>query len=779
MVTGAEMATFTDPFLSLMPLAGWRDPTFYSLAVDRVRHVGDPVAIVVAESRRQAEDACELIIVDYRPLGSVATIGDALDPATAPVWPIAKGNVLLDAKRDYGAVDAEFARADVVVARRFVQHRIANQPMETRGLVVEIAGSGPPIVHAGTQTAHVLKWTLALMSGHQTIRRSLSTLARNRDRVRRFLDGAKAAGANQPTDAAPPDRAMIRDLLRQLARDPRRTLAMNQAFASLLAQDPADRPEVVAPDIGGAFGSKGLVSREDVAVFAVAQRLGRSIKWIEDRNENLMVGGHARDETVDLRLALDRDGTIRALAADLVIDQGAYPAFPFGAGMFTQIMRVMIPGPYRVPALRFDARVVSTNKATYVAYRGPWAVETWVRERLLDIAARELGMSRAEIRLRNMYSADELPAAMVTGPTLDIRMSARGTLDEALELADFDNWPALQERARAEGRCVGLGLATFIEAAPGPPDFGDALMPGMGAAATGEPISLVVEPDGTVSIHSQQVPHGQSHETTFAQVAADELGVPIEQIRFRWGDTRQSPFGLMGTGGSRAGAMVGGAVTFAARELRDQILRVAADMLEANHDDLVIEDGRIHVIGTPAIAVDFAEVAARSPQPLQVARDFNGGEGGWAQATHVCWVDIDLETGQVRIPRYVVVEDCGALINPAIVDGQIRGGVAQGIGAVLYEKIGYDDSAVFQTGTYMDYLLPTAMEIPDIEIHHVETPTDVEANYRGVGEGGMIAAPVALTNAIEDALAHLGVRITESYLPPARILELAGVIPAP
>ncbi len=784
-VTGAELAAVTNPLLGLLALPGWRDPTFHALSTDRVRHVGDPVAIVVAESRHQAEDAAELVTVDYEPLQPIATIGHALDPTRPPVWPVAKGNTLLESTHAYGDVNAGFTGADSIVTRRFTHHRVSNQPMETRAIVVEIRDGEPPVVHSNTQTTHVLKWALSLLTGHQTLRESAATLNRNRERITRFINGAKAAAAANP-DMAGGGSPMMPVMLKQMVSDPKRTLALNQAMLALLAKDPGERPEVEARDIGGAFGSKGVVNREDVAVFAVAQQLGRSIKWVEDRNENLMGGGHARDEVVELSMAFSTDGTLRGMRAGLTMDTGAYPAFPFGAAMFAQIVRVMIPGPYRVPALAFDTRVLATNKATYLAYRGPWAVETWVRERLLDIAARDLGLSRAEIRLRNMYGPDELPAAMVTGPALDVRMSARRTLEDALAIADFDGWAAEQASARAQGRIRGLGFATFIEAAPGPPGFFDAVIPGMGAAAAGEPIHVVLEADGMVSILSQQVPHGQSHETTFAQVAADELGLPIEAVRFRYGDTRITPFGLMGTGGSRAGAMVGGVVTFAARELRSRVLDIAADLLEANVDDLVIEDGRIHVVGTPARSVDFAAVATRartSPgapaggEAIRVSQEYTGGEGGWAQATHVCWVDIDLETGQVHIPRYLVVEDCGKLINPAVVDGQIRGGVAQGIGAVLYEKIGYTEEGQFQTGTYMDYLIPTVMEIPDIEIHHIETASEIEANYRGVGEGGMIAAPPALTNAIEDALAHLGVCITESYLPPSRILELAGVIP--
>jgi carbon-monoxide dehydrogenase large subunit len=376
---------------------------------------------------------------------------------------------------------------------------------------------------------------------------------------------------------------------------------------------------------------------------------------------------------------------------------------------------------------------------------------------MLDIIARQLDLSPAEIRRRNLIGPEELPTKMITGPDLDVRMSAKRTLEEALEAAGADGWEALREQARTEGRVMGIGLATFIEAAPGPPGYFDHIVPGFASMVGAEPAHTVLETDGSVSIITSQVPHGQGHETTLAQVAADELGLPVESVRLRYGDSSVAPFSLLGTGGSRSAAMAGGVVTLGARELRGRVIDLAADLLEAAPDDLVIEDGRVHVAGSPTIDVSFADVAAEA-----IKRGSSAPEGEAIRVT------TEWDGG--------VVEDCGELINPAIVDGQIRGGIAQGVGAVLYEKATYDETGQFQASTFMDYLIPTVMEIPEIEIHHIQTPSSIEANYRGVGEGGMILAPAAITNAIEDALAHLGVRITEQYLPPGRILELAGVV---
>jgi carbon-monoxide dehydrogenase large subunit len=297
-----------------------------------------------------------------------------------------------------------------------------------------------------------------------------------------------------------------------------------------------------------------------------------------------------------------------------------------------------------------------------------------------------------------------------------------------------------------------------------------------------------LESDGRVTVITRQQPHGQGHETTLAQVAADELGVPFEGVQVLYGDTDITPFALVGTGGSRSATLAGGAVLHGTRALKRRILDLSADLLEANPADLVINDGVVSVAGTPARGLTLAEVAhAAASEPdrfapeadrdLRVSQEYDGGEGGWSGGTHTCIVEVDAETGQVRLERYVVIEDCGAMINPAIVEGQVRGGVAQGVGAVLLERSAYDDDGQFVAATFMDYLLPTATDVPPIEIHHIESvPLDPDVNFRGVGEGGFIVAPATIANAIEDALAPFGAQVREQHLPPTRILELIGTI---
>jgi carbon-monoxide dehydrogenase large subunit len=429
---------------------------------------------------------------------------------------------------------------------------------------------------------------------------------------------------------------------------------------------------------------------------------------------------------------------------------------------------------------------VFSNKATYVAYRGPWATGDFLRERLLDVIARELGIDPLEIRRRNYVERDVPPLAMLTGQPF-VGVTTQEQVEQAAVITDWEGFRRRQREALAEGRYLGIGMASYLEAAPGPKIPG---VEDMAAMVMGKEVAKVsLGDDGTIVIVTRQQPHGQSHETTLAQVASDELSVRFEDVRVVFGDTDVTPIALVGTGGSRAATLANGAVLHGSRALRGKILSLAADLLEANPDDLEIADGVVSVRGTPTVQLPLAELArvvAEEPErlpdgtdtELAVAQEYDGGESGWSGGTHVSEVEVDVETGLVTVERYVVVEDCGLPVNPAIVEGQIRGGVAQGIGAVLLEQSVYDDAGQFMSSTFMDYLMPTTTDVPNFEIHHVETIlTDPDVNFRGVGEGGMIVAPACITNAIEDALAPLGVQVREQHLPPSRILALTGVVP--
>ncbi len=704
-LTGTELEAMTVPGPdALMSLMGWAGPMpeFTLLATDKVRLVGDPVAVVIAESRYLAEDGCELVEVEYEDLPPVVSAAFALDPGSPPLFANLGDNIASPCTRnEFGDVPGTFAGADRVADFHIDVHRHQNVPMEGRGCVASYdTGQGVMTMYAATQSVHVTKIAVAMRLGLE------------QDKVR-----------------------------------------------------------VLAGDIGGSFGLKIGASREELAVAAGSRRLGRPVKWVEDRGENLTASGQAREESFDVRAAISNDGDLLGLDVSMVVDTGAYPGM---GAMVPAIVQAMFPGPYKLAALGFESTAVTTNKATYVAYRGPWASETFVRERILDLIAKDLGLDPVEIRLRNVAPRTDPPAMMITGRPL-AGVTAKEAVERVTQLVDFPAFRRRQAEARAQGRYLGIGVASFIEAAPGPREPQGASGP-MGL----ESMRLRLEEDGIVALFTGQMPHGQSHQTTLAQIAADEFGVPFEQVRVVIGDSAIVPFGL--TGGSRSATMTGGVTLHGARQLKAKVLDFAADFMEVSAQDLLITDGNVWVRGDPASAVAVSEVARRAASgqfgadvdaTLEVEATFDGGEGGWSGGTHCAIVDVDSETGLVKVERYVAVEDCGALINPAVVEGQIRGGVAQGIGAVLLERSAYAEDGSFQSATFMDYLMPTACDIPRIEIEHLQTvPLDAHVNFRGVGEGGMIVAPPTVVNAIEDALSPFGVRIYEQHLPPARILEL-------
>jgi aerobic carbon-monoxide dehydrogenase large subunit len=704
-LTGADLEAMTVPGPdALMALMGWTGPTpeFTLLATDKVRFAGDPVAIVVAESRALAEDGCELVEVEYDDLPPVVDAAFALDPGSPPLFANLGDNIARPhARSEFGDVADTFASADRIIDFHIDVHRHQNVPMEGRGCVASYdADQGVLTVYAATQSVHVSRIAIAMRLGIE-----------------------------------------------------------------------ADKVRVVAGDIGGSFGLKIGASREELAAAAASRRLGRPVKWVEDRGENLAASGQAREESFDVRAAVSNDGDLLGLDVKMVIDTGAYP----GLGVTVpDTMQAMLPGPYKLAALGFESTAAITNKASYVAYRGPWASETFVRERVLDLIAKDLGLDPVEIRRRNVAPRTDPPAAMITGRPL-VGVTSKESLERVAQFVDVPAFRRRQAEARAHGRYLGIGVATFIEAAPGPRSPEGPSGP-MGV----ESMRLRLTEDGIVALFTGQMPHGQSHQTTLAQIAADEFGVPFEQVRVVVGDTDVVPFGL--TGGSRSATMTGGVTLHGARQLKAKVLDFAAQLMEASAQDLLITDGNVWVRGDPASAITVTEVARRAASGqfdadvdarLEVEATFDGGEGGWSGGSHCAIVEVDVETGIVKVERYVAAEDCGALINPAVVEGQIRGGIAQGIGAVLLERSAYAEDGSFQSATFMDYLMPTACDVPRIEIEHLETvPLDADVNFRGVGEGGMIVAPPTIVNAIEDALSPFGVRIYEQHLPPARIMEL-------
>lgn len=542
-----------------------------------------------------------------------------------------------------------------------------------------------------------------------------------------------------------------------------------RGFAARFLRLPENKVRVVARDTGGAFGQKINTHREDQVVLLAARKLPRALKYIEDRRENL-VASSSRRESGLARFAFNADGTIAAASLDHLQDVGAYPLpWPVWVAVATSLI---FPGPYRVPATSFTTKVVFTNTPGRTAYRGPWQFETVAREITLDIAARRLGLDPAELRRRNLLRQDELPRTNPNGMPYSA-MTPLETYEAALTAIDYDGFRRMQAEALASGRYIGIGTSSYAEpTTPSIPHHGS------------EGATMRVEPSGTVNVYLAGGSAGNSLETTAVQLTADALGVDIAQVHTIQGDTALTPFGS-GTGGSRSGSMIAGAVRETAKVLREKIVAIAAQLLEASPDDIEMVGGVASVKGTPSASVTLAKIAntayfgtanlpaGMAPGLEASARYKAEADSIWSNASHVCTVEVDVETGDVSVLRYVVAEDCGPMINPNIVEGQIAGGVVQGIGGVLFEEFTWDADGNPLATNLVDYQLPTTTEVPTIEFVHMEgSPGPGPGGYKGVGEGGAIGAPPAVANAIADALAPLGVTITSLPLTPDRVLAL-------
>ena len=542
-----------------------------------------------------------------------------------------------------------------------------------------------------------------------------------------------------------------------------------RAFLGRLLGLAENQVRVIMRDTGGGFGQKVMPLREDMCVALAAMKLRTAVKWIEDRRENLMSAGMSRHEHGEAHFAFDADGAIRGAYLDHVQDIGAYPT-PWPVGTAAAV-GMLFPGPYRVPVASFRTTSVFSNTSGRIAYRGPWQFESLAREITLDVAARRIGIDPAELRRRNLLRRDELPCSNPNGmPYSDV--SPVETFEKALQMLDYEEFRREQAAARTAGRFLGVGMCNYVEPTSSAMSF-------MGT----EGATIRIEPSGTVNVYVAGGSTGNSLETAAVQLAADALGVNISDVRTIQGDTAVTPFGA-GTGGSRSGSMMAGAIEETAAILRERIIAIAAEHLEAAPGDMELAESHARVKGSPTNAVPLtmiAEIAYFMPHKLPAgipagleasARYQARSPVIWANASHVCTCEVDITTGAVTLLRYIVSEDCGPMINPSVVEGQIAGGVVQGIGGVLFEHLPYDEDGNPLATTFMDYLLPTACDVPAIEYGHVETPGPGPGGFKGVGEGGAIGAPPAVVNAIADALAPLGVEITRLPLTPAAIVEL-------
>jgi carbon-monoxide dehydrogenase large subunit len=546
-----------------------------------------------------------------------------------------------------------------------------------------------------------------------------------------------------------------------------------------------DLPEsairVIAPDVGGGFGPKMHLFPEDVVVCLLARRLGRPVKWVETRTENLLAGAHARDQATRLEVAARADGTLLGFRARLVSDVGAYSNYPLTVALDPGTAAGSLPVPYRVRGYAYEAYAVATNKCPTGAYRGVGqALGAFVRERAVDMLARRLGLDPAEVRRRNVLRADEFPHTTAAGTVLDSGSPA-ASLERVLELGGYAALRDQQRRAPAGRVRRGIGLATYTEfTGMGSATFrrrGAVHVPGHDAA------TVRVEPSGEARAFVSSAAQGQGHRTALGQVLADELGLPLETVEIVSGDTERCPYGS-GTFASRTMVAAGGALVLAARAVREKLLRIAAGLLEAAPEDLVLAGGEVAVRGTPSRRLAVREVARVAHRPaaglppgiepgLQATRFYDPPLATFSPGAHLAVVDVDVETGGVHVVRYAVAEDCGRIVNPVIVDGQSAGAVAQGIGNALYEELGYDDTGQPTGPTFMEYHLPRADEVPALAIAHLDAlPPGAPHPFRGMGEGGTIGAIPAVANAVADALAAFGVEVRELPLTPARVRAL-------
>jgi carbon-monoxide dehydrogenase large subunit len=683
-------------------------PKHWPLKRGEVKHVGDPVAVVVGTDRYSVVDAAEEVVVEYDSRPVVVDPEKALEEGSPLVWEQFGTNRTHEWKISGGDIDAALSEADVVVEQRLVNHRTAGGAIEPRGAIADPHGESFTL-YSSTQIPHIARLVLSGMLGI-----------------------------------------------------------------------PEDKLRVVAPDVGGGFGSKLQVYGEEALVLVLAKRLGRPVKWTESRSENMMTSHHGRDQINYVTLAAKRDGTLTGCKARIIADLGAYQQLltPFIPELGFPVMG----GCYKIPAIDLTFEGVFTNKFATDAIRGAGRPEAayWI-ELVMDKLAAELDMDPLALRRKNFIGKDEFPFTTALGITYDSG-DYEGTLDRLLERFDLDAFRREQLELRQRGIYRGVGFSTYVEVCGLAPSR--AVGPqGVGLqAAFWESAMVRVHPTGSATVFTGTSPHGQGHDTGFAQIAADRLGIDPENIDVIHGDTDQGPFGW-GTYGSRSLAVGGEAVARAAVKVQQKAKRICAALLEAAPEDIVLADGKYQVRGSPDKFKTMAEIAfAAHIPPQELPTDVEPGleETSFYDpenfvfpfGAHACVVEIDAETGEVDVVRYVAVDDCGPAINPMLIDGQVHGGIAHAIGQALFEQVVYDSNGQLVTGTFVDYTLPTAAELPTFETDRTETPSPVNSlGVKGVGEAGTIAATPAVTAAVLDALAPLGVTWLDMPLTPLRVWQ--------
>jgi carbon-monoxide dehydrogenase large subunit len=694
---------------------GWLIPNMkipprYPLAVDRARHMGEAVAVVIADSPYVARDAAELVNVDWEPLPAVADAAKALQPGAPSLHDEAPDNVSFRWQLgDKAATDKAFAGAAKVVKQSFRNHRLIPNAIEPRACLASAnPGTGDVTLWLTTQNPH----------------------------VHRLLMSAFVLGM------------------------------------------PEHKLRVISQDVGGGFGSKIFVYPEECVVTWAARVLFKPVKWTADRRESFLTDAHGRDHYTEAEMALSNDGRVLGFRVKTNANMGAYLSL-FAPAIPTYLYGTLLAGCYQTPAIHVDVTATFTNTTPTDAYRGAGRPEAcYLVERMMDLSAHALGMDRLEIRRKNFIPKDKFPYQTPVAVMYDSG-NYEGALDKALETFDYKAFRKEQEQARKQGRYLGVGFSTYVEAC--------GLAPSQVAGALGaqaglyESATVRVHPTGKVTVFTGSHSHGQGHETTFAQVAADELQLPMEDVEIVHGDTGQVPFG-MGTYGSRSGPVGTAAIYMGAQKIKEKAKKIAAHLLEANEADVVYESGKFAVKGSPGRFKTFGDVALMAylahnmPKNLEPGLEaisfFDPGNFVFPFGTHVCVVEVARDTGNVKLVRYLAVDDLGRVINPMIVDGMVHGGIVQGVSQALWEHAEYDEEGQLVTGSFMNYAMPHADDVPSLEVGRTETPSPVNPlGIKGAGETGTIASTAAVANAVMDALSPFGITHLDMPLTPGRIWE--------
>ena len=694
------------PCLWLVPGSDLKVGVYTSFARDVVRYVGDAVAVVVAETRYQAQDALDLIAVDYEPLPAVVDPKRAIAAGAPQLHPDIPNNQAFHWTVAGGDVDAAFKAAEVVVKERIIQQRLIPTAMEPRSAVAKwIPATGELTLWNTTQNPHIVRFACSVVTGV-----------------------------------------------------------------------PEDKLRVIAPEVGGGFGSKIAQYPGDFITVFCAMKLGRPVKWTETRRENYQATTHGRDHVQDVELAATRDGRILGLRCTVWAGMGAYLSTA-APGIPTILHGLMLSGPYTVPAVKEDVYGVYTNTTPVEAYRGAGRPEaTFMLERMIDRLARELRLDPVDVRRRNLIPPFDDGHPVITGLVYDSGNYQRA-LDKALDHAGYAKLRAEQTELRRQGRYLGIGVSTYVEIC--------GLGPSQVAGAVGfqgglwESAIVRFHPTGKVNVFIGASPHGQGEETTFAQIVSSQLGVSVDDVKVIHGDTDNTPMGW-GTYGSRTTAVGGAALATAVAKIKDKAKRLTAHLLEAAPEDIEYEDGRFFVKGSPSRSKTIQDIALMA----NLAWNMPPGMEAGLEATsfydppnfvfpfgaHIAVVEIDPQTGRVDLKKYVAVDDCGPQINPVIVAGQVHGGVVQGIGQALWEGAVYDDEGQLLTGSLQDYAIPRAEELPDIDVLSTVTPSPHHPlGVKGIGEAGTIASTATVYNAVIDALEPFGAQGLTMPLTPERV----------